>query len=258
MFLSWFLIAITFFAVRLSFAPGSLLYILAIITAALATATLAVTLAVVNQPVHASLTIGGVSLLLFIIGGVNLSALIGTFLTALLISLSRKSFRRELLGRIMYRTADVFMPGTRLLATAMLVAAITLGWSAVRSNVTAETLRIAPKTVEPVVQPMLPFLANLIPAPGLLASPVSESLTVNLLAEQVAGLLNQMIQSTLSYWPWIVTVIVILVAVVAIRSIVPLVAWPLVGVIALTVYMYRRIGLIFLTRTQGTIERLQL
>lgn len=271
-----------------------LITIILVLLAAVWAALLAVSLALASQPGTSSGLILSVAAALIIAGllvRAYIPATVAALVVILSLTLARQWLRREIVNRIVFNVRHIFTHGTRVIIIGLIVALAALAWPYVTSEVVVvHNIGIPEEQVEALLRPMAPVIANFLPGyhpdavideiiqnqieqrfPGLEISPAqiiearqdfAKTFGRPLLtgretvAHLVAGLINQQLRGLAQKSPWLLAVIVLAVVVLVFRALAPFVVWPVLFVISGLVTFYRRIGLVFLSRSQATIERL--
>ena len=209
--------------------------------------SLAVSLAVINYPGSAFVLEVAPALLLAVFG-FNIPALAAGVLLFLLIAAARRSLQREISDRIHYRTRTIFSGGARLLIISLLVAAVGLAWPEISTGITAARISISPQYVEPLARSITAAV------PGPAASLINPSEVATLAAQTI----NQYIQNLTTARPTLLVVVVVLAVFLTLRALVPVAAWVVLLAVSLIVRLARAANLLYLSRSQATIERLHI
>lgn len=208
---------------------------------------LAVSLAVVGHP-GSALGLAVAPAVLLVIFSLSIPALGAAILLLLLITAARRSLQREINDRIHYRARTIFSGGIRLLLVGLLVAAIGLAWPKLNTEIAAARVNISPQYIEPFAR----SLTAAVPGP---AASLVNPIEVSVLAAQT---INQYIQNLISSHTTLFIVVVVLAAFLTLRALVPVAAWFVLLVVALLVRLARAAGLLYISRSQATIESLHL
>ncbi len=228
------------------------------------------------------------------IGLFSLESLIGAALLAVFLLVAKRALTRDIESRVQFRVNSVFYWPTKIIIVGLIVSVITLTLPELRARLTAGELSLPLKTVEAVIEPVTPLISRLIPdyhaaatvddiinaqlarQSGSVAPPpnlsqeqrevlraqLAQQLGVELsgnetLARLLAVQANQYVQQ-LANQPGLVVLALLVAAFLALRAIVPPLAWLVLSIAALLVYVSERVGLISLLKTQVTVERLSL
>ncbi|MEK7557450.1 MAG: hypothetical protein AAB538_05710 [Patescibacteria group bacterium] len=219
-----------------------------IVLAVLWVGAVAVALAVLQHPGSSSSLIAGIAAMLAVAGLLQLPAIVAALLLALFLTVGRRTMYHEINNRVLYRTHEVFSRGLRSILFGVGIAALGLAWPLVEEKLTGTNVLLPTETVGAVVNRVVPALP-----PHLKAF-----LDVGQLTGFVTLAVNQMIQSLISSYRLAFLLIVLLIAISAYRAVLPLITWGILPVIAGLIYLARKANLIYLSRSQATIERLHL
>ena len=227
--------------------------------------------------------------------GLHVSSVLGGLLLLLAAWMGSRSLREEIGNRLQYRVWPMYGPGVRLLLLASLLGVIGLAYVPLLGAVNRGGLRLSPAYVSLFLKPLEPLLTSTIPGyksdqsvndfinaqlqqeqsqlpPGTtvpsqeqavlrtqLSQRFGQSLTgAESVSSIIAGKVNQYVDSTVRSYPQLVTLIVLVSLALTIRFLLPFLAWPTLGVIALLMWFGRQVGLFTLTEEQRTIQRLTL
>lgn len=221
-----------------------------------------------------------------LVGGLLMSAFI--FSAAGLIA----SASRE---RIVFRIRPTVMPGIRLLLAGILLVVVTFLLPEVRQLITDGKILVPADTIAVVLRPAAPFIASLLP--GYTADSTVDDLINQQIAQQQAALpegfvippqekqralqeisrsvgmplegsetlpdiltnySNQYIQSLTSRDGILVTIILIAIGLLAVRALVPLFAWVVLGISFGLFFIARRARLITIVETQVSAQQLKI
>lgn len=211
-------------------------------------ACLAIALTVVVQPGSVTSLVAGVAIAAAAAGFLRLPAAIGAALLVLFLGLARRALYREANNRVLFRPSEVFLPGLRPLLFGASLAVVGLAWPVVMSRLTPSSFLLSPETVSQITTRLIPTL------PGPLASAVDTQQVTALVTTTV----NQYLQSLLATYRSVFLLIVLLAAISAWRAMVPFVAWAILLIIMALITLARQGSLMYLSRSQATIERLHL
>ena len=217
-------------------------------------------------------------------------AMVGGALLIISLLLARRFTAGEINNRITYKTSDVFFSGLKLILLGLILslAGLTLpileeSLSQGRFVLTAEQVGYATGPFRPLLEGMSPGLTPDTSVDQLIDQRVTEELPegVELTPEQreqihqqvstqfgtpVAGedTLNEVVAARVNDWltsftvtsPIIFALVIILIVVLAVRAFVPLIAWVLLPLLALLVWLSRKSSLLRLTERTATVEQL--
>lgn len=219
----------------------------------------------------------------------------GAFLLALFTLIAQRSFAREVQNRVLYRTSQVFNLGVRQLLLGLMVAVTSLALPLITTSLQGSRLQVTERHVEPLLGVVEPLIAGWLPGYTTTATvdqmiqvslnetltqlpagltidegetarqraAIGRSLSVELTGREtmpriVAAMINGYVGQIAAQNPLTVSLILVVVVFLTLRTLVPFLVWPVIGVIAGIVWMARQIGLIYITRSQAMVERLQL
>ena len=238
--------------------------------------------------VIALITVAAASIVLA--GKLSEGALVGAALLVVSLLLARHFTSRELTNRMTYRTGDVFFSGLKLVLLGLILALAGLALPILEESLSQGRLTVTAEQVRHATGPLAPLLGGI--APGLTADTTVDQLIderiasdfpagVELTAEQRAQIhqqvssqfgtavqggdtLNQLVATRLNDWitsftvtsPLIFALVVILLLVLAVRAFVPLIAWALLPLLSVIVWLARKTTLLRLTERSATVERL--
>lgn len=208
----------------------------------------AIALAVLQQPGSSAWVIMGIGGTLAGAGLLQIPALVAGGLLIILLFLARRSLYREINNRVLFRVSEAFRPGLRLILFALGLSAVGLTWPALADRVTPASFLLSPATVGKITEKIVPAL------PG----PFIGAVDVNQVTVIVTSTVNKYIQSLLATYRGLFLLIVLLLAISAWRAILPFVVWAELALISGLIYLARQANLVYLTRSQATIERLHL
>lgn len=233
-------------------------------------------------------------LLLILFSLFSLASLIGALIVFFILLGMQKKMNGELNSRVSLKVIPVFYYPTRLAIFALLVAIITLSFPVLIQSFTNDRVAIPSQTVAFILRPFEPVIANMVPGykteatisqiidaqianqglgsvpPELIAPQKASAIQQfgkqfgvaltgrETLSDIVAAWVNRYIQQIVSQNKFIAAGAVMAIAFLAVRAIVPIIAWPALLLIRLFLYIAQRIGLITLLKTQVTVERISL
>lgn len=208
----------------------------------------AISLAVLQQPGSSAILMAGIAVILAGAGLFHLQALIAAGVSLPFLALARRSFYREINNRVLFRVSEAFGPGLRFLLFAVGIAALGLAWPSFEGKLNGTQVILSPEHVSVLVNKIVPSLPAQIRA----------FVDINQLTILVTNTINQTLQSLIVSYHWIFLLIVLFLAISAWRAIMPVAAWVILPVILGLIYLARRANLMYLSRSQATIERLHL
>lgn len=243
--------------------------------------------------VAVSIVVPVVSIVLW--GRFSIGALGGALLFLIPLLLARATLRRDIADRVVFRPSVVFGRGVRLVLIGVVMGVAGLALPILERVVAQERVHIRPETVAFVLKPLEPTIAQLVPGlssqatlnqvieqqleqqtgqqlsdltPGEraeLTHQLSEHfgqttpLTGNeTLTHLVTNRLNSWIETVTRSSPLTVALVLIVLAVVTVRTFIPLITWAVVRLLAVVVWGMRRVGLLHLEETMTTMERLRI
>ena len=247
-----------------------------------------------NTTTKSALNIGS-AVAVILAGLFDIGAIGGGILLALSLSAAQRRFTAEADNRIHFRVAQVFPLGIRLLVVGLIVAVAGLSLPIVRQYIDREGLAVDEKQIEFATKPLEPLLNNI--APGIRPSLTMDDLIDQEIQRQQANLpegyvippdqkevlrkqlgetfgqdlsgqetysqiiasrLNSVLQRVVESNTLIVSIVIILLAFLALRAIIPILTWIVVGLIAVLLYVARKLDILHIEETQGIIRRLEL
>lgn len=237
----------------------------------------------------------GPPLIVMFAGLFNIGAIGGALLMALALYVADRRISREVDSRRYFSSYLVFPLGTRLLITALILAIAGLSLPIVRQYIDREGLAVNEQYIEIIAQPLEPLINSLAPGikpgttmdemienelrgqeddvpTGFQLSPqqredirrqLSERFNQELTGQETFGQiitrrLNVFLQNIAESNALTVAIVIILLAFIALRAVIPLLAWITVGLIALLLALARAAKILRIEETQGTIQRLEL
>jgi hypothetical protein len=223
-------------------------------------------------------------------GRLSAGALVGAVLLLIALLLARRSVRRELTSRITYRTAEVFGPALRLVLFGLILALAGLALPVLEASLVQGTIALTAEQVGALTHPLAPVLESFSPnitaestvdeiinqkieqelPPGVEVSAEQREQIRQQVAQQLATPLtgresiNTVIARQINTWlqaftetsPVLFALSIIIILLLAVRTVVPLAAWLLLPVLAGMVWIGRRIGLVRLVESTVSVDRL--
>ncbi len=230
-----------------------------------------------------------------LVGRASLPAFIGAAILLLTTFLARSIIAREINSRVNFNTRVIFRDGVKVLILGLAVSLLALSFPLLRSSAEQGALTIPMPYVEAIVNPLTPALARYLPGyergntindiidaqiakqaadlpAGFVVPPeqretiradLSKQLGISIRGDETMPVLvtryvNQYVKSLAKGDGLLVVIVLLVAALLALRAIIPILAWPVLAVIAALLYLSQRIGLISVIRTQVTIERMRL
>jgi len=223
-------------------------------------------------------------------GGFSPGSLVGGLLLAASLMLARRFAANEISNRISYKTTDVFFPALKLVLLGLVLALAGLASPILERSLTEGHIEITAEQVNYATDPFRPLFERALP--GLTADTTIDELIDQRIAEeapegtnisteqrsqiyeQVASRLgapvdgtdslNQAVANRMNGWlesftvtsPVLFALVIILLVVIAVRAFVPLVAWALLPLLVLLVWLGRRTTLLRLSERTATVEQL--
>lgn len=244
---------------------------------------------------HRRVIVGVAAVSAALAGLFSAPAIIGGVLLLVFMESASRMIATDTHDRINVRLYKMLLPGLRLLLTGLALATVALLLPLVRTQVSSGKIFIPTDSIELALRPAAPILQNIIPGyspdstvddlidvqlnkqrqslpPGILLGSgqrdqtrqaLSETLGVGLTgSETVADILtiytNTYIQRLADQSGLVVTTILIVIGLVAVRAIVPLLAWLALGVAYSLFWVLRRFDFVRITQTQLPVQQLQL
>lgn len=280
---------------EVSQAGNTVITTILVIAAFIWVAVNAITAAVISHPGSTAALIITQTAAIVIAGMLTVPAMVGAALFAASFGYARRSLAKEVTNRITYRTKLVFWKGTQLLMIGLIVAGISMAWPQVDKTVKEEGIQFKESQVETLIAPVQPVLEGILPGykpdqtideiielqfqqqleqlpPGTEIPPaqqatirqqIAQSLQQDLTGQEslpsvVTGIINNQLRNLTQSSPWILALIVIIVVFLTLRALIPLASWPAIGLISVLIRICQQTGLIMLSRSQATIERIHL
>ena len=235
------------------------------------------------------------ALALLLVGRFSLAAFTGAFLLAVFLLAAQRITYREMETRVSFSVYQIFGYSVKVVIIGLVVSLITLALPVVQDNVERGTLEVPDEYIEAVLRPFTPLVEQYIPGytpnstvdeivraqiaqqqeslpPGFVIPPeqhvevrreLSRQLNIPLqgfetVPEVASTYVNGYVQDLAGQNAIIVVIVLLVVVLLALRAIVPLLTWPTIALLMGIVFISQRIGLIFLMKTQVTVERLHL
>lgn len=292
----FFLAAAMFFnQYEIAQAGNTVITVILVIAALIWVAANAITAAVLSHPGSTAALVGIQTITIAAAGMLTIPAIVGSLLFATAFGYARRKLIDDVTNRIQYRTRTAFWRGAQTLMIGLIIAGISLAWPQVGKTLRDEGVAVKESQVETLVTPIEPILENILPGyapnqsideiielqyqqqleqlppgtqipPGqqeLVRQQISQTLQQNLSGQEslpsvVTGIINQQLRNLTERSPWLLALIVILVVFLTLRAAIPLATWPVILVIMAMNKIGQKVGLILLSRSQATIERLHL
>lgn len=268
--------------------------VLALITV-LWVALLAIGLTVVRSKISTAVLVLLPPLMVAAVSRLSVIAMGGAVLLAIFTLLARHTFTRELESRLEYGVVTIFGRGVRLLALGCMIGLLGLTWTTLTGEEGVYEFQVSEERLEPLLRPAEPLIRRFVPqyqpdltidefiqreldaqaaelSPGVGIPPEQVARSRAQLAEQlgeeltgdetittiVTRKLNRSITVLTQENVFLVTAVLIAIAYLTLRALLPFVVWPLLGVIALLVIALRSAGLLVMREAQVTTQRLTL
>lgn len=235
--------------------------------------------------------INGVMVLLN--GGVVIASSVGAMLLMIFLATARQFIMREVNTRVRYSTSQIFFMGSRLTLLGLMVAVAGLFLPYLSQSIFEDRLAIPEEYIAVAARPLDPLVSRLFPGfsqtstvDDLLDSQLAQQLPpgtvipegqrVALRAElarqlgassltgretfsQIAAQrLNAALKDLAQRSPFVLALAFVIILFLTLKALLPLLAWPVIGGLALLMLVARLIGLIYVARTEATIERVTL
>lgn len=258
-------------------------------------AILAVAIALAQQPGSMAFLIITTSFALMVAGfmtQVFIPAIMAALIMAVALGISRLILRREMMNRVFFHVRHVFTHGARSITLGLIVAIAALAWPYVTKELIApDKIGIPEEQIARLLRPVEPLLRNIIPGfqstltiDQIIAQQIGQEAATKLSpadldllrqefgsrlnlgrntltgvetsATLVTNTVNLQLRALAERSPWLLTFIILLIIILAAHAIVPFIVWPILGLISGIVALLRQVGMIYLARSQATIERL--
>lgn len=252
------------------------LIILASLLGMVAVALLGIALALVRHTSSLALLFLCPIVAVIIISRAHPTAIAGAIFLGLSLWLARNSLRQEITDRIRYQTKAVFWFGSWYLLLGVLLAGLGIAYPIVLQKTQTNRLKLESRQLETVLVPVEPVLENTFPGYNLhqtidqLAmqkieasseARLSNQPTVIISSETLPQLLarttNQTINRLLDQHAQLVALIIIVTLFLALPAIIPLLRWLVLPLIAVLVWLLKRVEVIYLVRTPELADHLQ-
>lgn len=258
-------------------------------------ALMAIALAIVHYKINIATLVIVPTLIVIALSKLSVIAIGGGVLLSIFLLMAQRTFAREVKNRIQYRTVEIFSVGTRLLLLGCMIGLLGLSWTTLTGENGVYRVQVSEQQLAPLMKPLEPLLRKFIPnfraditidefiqeelnkqaaqlPPGASIPPEQLALSRAQLSEQfgeqlsgqetvtaiVTRKLNNYIGALTQENVLLVTLVLIIIAFLTLRALVPLLVWPLLGIIALLVLALRAVGVLNLQEVQVTTERLTL
>lgn len=183
-------------------------------------------------------------LLLVGAGRASVGAISAAIILAGLLPAARWRVREELSIRKKYQTFPAFSAGARLLVLSVLIGLAGLSLFAVADELSTRAIAVPEHVVREAVIAAVPAVAG--------GNPVD---TGALMAATTSAL-NQYLTTVVQSNPLLTASVALITALFLFRLLVPLLAWPAVSILALTVWLGRRVGVFSLLEQEEITETL--
>lgn len=258
-------------------------------------ASMAIALATVRYKTSVAVLVVAPTVIIIALSKLSVIAIGGAALLGIFTLMAQRTFTREMHNRIRYRTTEIFGVGLRLLTLGFMIGLLGLSWSSFTGEGSVYRFQVAEQQLAPLMKPLEPIVRNFLPTfrsdltvdqfiqqeiekqtnqlppgvtlpPGQLAQSRAE--LSQRFGEQLSGQetlttlvthrINNSIGALAEENVLLVTLVLIIIAFLTLRALLPLLVWPLLGIVALLVLALRAIGLLHIQDTQVTVERLSL
>lgn len=226
-------------------------------------------------------------------GGFTVAALAGAALLMVFLATAKQLIRREVGTRVRYSTSQIFFAGSRLTLLGLVMAMAGLFLPHLSESIFAERIAVPEEYVSWAVRPLDPFIARLFPGFNQ-AQTVDELIDAQLAQQLPAGTVvpegqraalraelarqlgagalagnetfsqlaaerfNAAMRDIAQRSPFVLALAFIIIMLLAFKALLPFLAWPVIGGLAILMLLARVIGLTYLVRTEATVERITL
>lgn len=174
------------------------------------------------------------SLTLLVIGKLSYAAMIGAALLFLLTYIAQRSIYSEIGRYVRIRISTICSFGVRILLFGMLLSFVVLSIPLVQQSIASGKITIPAYVVENAV--------------GFVVDH----------PDQISHAVTDYVQSRAQQNSFMIMIILIAVALLAVRTIVPIIIWPALGLVGLLFLLARKAGLITIARHDAPIEYIEL
>jgi len=225
----------------------------------------------------------------------SLPGIVGAIMVMITLIVSRSLFAYEVNSRVAFSTRSIFWRGTKIVILGLSIALTALAFPLVKNGVQSGNIVLPVSYVASVTKPLTPLLSNYFP--GYSSTSTVDQIIAAQIAEQVkdlppgftvdsgqterikadlgrrlgvdlrgnetvavivANYVNNYVQKLAEGDGVVMIAVLIVITLLALRAVIPVLAWPTLAIIAAIIYLAQRIGLIVVLRTQVTIERMRL
>lgn len=233
------------------------------------------------------------ALMALISSGFSAVALIGSLLLFLALLGAGRSIRQELENRLKFATISIFRPGVRLLLLGVAAFALALALPVIKNQAQTGLITLPADTAATFVQPLTPLISQSIPNyhPAMTIDQIIQNQInrqqipagfelppdqlqrsrqeigdrVNLtlsgtetIPQIISQVTNRYIQNLAQGEGLVVTLVLVLLALIAIRALIPLIIWPILFLIMGLIFLAHRTHILKKVPTQVTVEQYQL
>ncbi len=262
----------------------------AIIAVTFWVALLTITLGLLESPFPSLSLVMGLPVLLTVVGGFTTSAIGAAVVLAIILAAGQNFIRAEIKGRIKFRILPTFFNGTRYVLFGLIIIIAGLSMDRIIDEFNGRGLQVPETYIEAVSRPIIKVLTgpnftllssaavdqavarqidqaypNLPPEEKLKLQQQVQAQSSNPLAEindqlpqMITSVINQQLALITRDNPVITAVAIIIGLILVSRIFVPIIAFPIVGLIALILIIVQHLGFVFIIKTQTTVERLKL
>jgi hypothetical protein len=269
-----------FLAFGLLIGPGmtnQILLVLLLVLALVEVALLAFSFSLVSIKNKGALLVVVPFLMTVLIGGFGVHALVGAALLLAGLSTGAHTISGTIKNRIAFKTPDIFMLGSRYITLGLLSALIALLFPLLLSA--AEGAQVESKHLVPLLRPLEPALGQLTGGyrisqriddinPQLdrqqrdaLHQQLSQQYGTQVTGQEsildlVAAQFNQVLRTLTRNQRIIFILTAIILFYTAVRIFIPLLLWPIMGLILATIWLGRHAGVVTVSETPATVQRL--
>ncbi len=236
-----------------------------------------------------------VPLLVLIIGRFHAGAIVGALLLAAFLVIAQQRLTQAIRNHIKYRTFDIFYLGTHVVMIGVITALVGLATAAILNRLSTDQLLISEQLIQRALQPAEPFIQGLVPGYNVRSS-VNELIEAQLqeqlgtlppsspliagqktaalrnlerqldrrisgqetISALIADAINRRLDIVITNNRLFVALGIIIIIFFALRTLVPILVWPILALIIFLVYLSRKTGLAYILITTEKVELLRL
>lgn len=263
-----------------------------IILSVLWIALLVISLSLIRSKAIAAGLIIIVPLTLIVIGRAHIGVVGAALILTLILLIARAHSKKEVANRIHYSTIQIFSVSTRLVFIGLIVCITGLSTPAISTAFNSEEIVIPQQPIRIALKPFEQLIQNSIPnyssqatinqliqdqlarqmEPGTVITPGEKEAALKNLSAQlgqplsgeeniiqiITNTINTQINKLIKQSPLMATLSTIFIIIIVARFISLAFVWPLLGVIALIIFIARKTGFVQLISSEEPVERLWL